>query len=440
MEDFYGKVIAAHQAGLAEYRQQKQLEQQMEEHDLNVKIKKHELDTANINRALLQKQLDATVSGGPPQQFPQNIQELLTQSRQQAQPQMAPIPSDLNGGTTTPQNLAPPQVTPLPPATANPPNPPDIVIPLSDGTTFRVPRQNLENTNAQAALANYQAAQQAAQAAGMKAGAEARAKAPTEFHAMGAEGGVLGAGTPSQQVFPGKAETPKAPEVKSENGVPMAVSDGRQTFGIGDPQMPASWAKIADIAVKKHQEYIQQQADIADKLNARQEARAEAASARAQAIADSKAPDTIKTQMFGAALTKDTVGTIRDAVKARPQIVGPVAGKLEAVYQGLGTSFGFQNPADEQAASDLANTLGNLVVNESRTGFSRSSPQAAALIKSFSAQLKDNPNMLEGFLKGADRQADNVLNTGKQWGIKMERNAAPSPSGKRPPLSSFEHK
>ncbi len=150
MEDFAAKVIAAHQAGLAESRQQKILEQQAEDHKLNVQIKKHELDAAKIQQGLQQRQLDAITSGGPQQPLPQNMQDLLTQGRQQAQPQMAPIPQDLSGGApAAPANLPTPQVAPMI-ATQNPPVPADIQIPLSDGTIFKIPRTTLENENARA--------------------------------------------------------------------------------------------------------------------------------------------------------------------------------------------------------------------------------------------------------------------------------------------------
>ncbi len=164
MEDFAAKVIAAHQAGLAERRQQQQLEQQAEEHKLNVQAHKLNLDAAKLQQAQVERQIQALSSGGPTGQatttiqsptvqpaniptdvqppqmapgLPQTIQDLITRTRAPL-PQMQPIPS----GQDTSLNGSVP--TGLPPAG------PDIPVQLSDGRTITLPGTNMETEQARA--------------------------------------------------------------------------------------------------------------------------------------------------------------------------------------------------------------------------------------------------------------------------------------------------
>ncbi len=160
----------------------------------------------------------------------------------------------------------------------------------------------------------------------------------------------------------------------------------------------------------KDAQKVQNDITVGDALSQRQAAR----DSTLQQIKDGAGAEAQKTQAIGAVMTQAQIDNIRQIVAKKPQLVGAVAGRLEDASHGLGTTFGMQNPEDEHDAAMLANSLGNLVVNEARTGFARSSPQAAALIKSFSAQLKDNPNMLSGFLDGADSQSNIALQALKE--------------------------
>ncbi len=160
----------------------------------------------------------------------------------------------------------------------------------------------------------------------------------------------------------------------------------------------------------KDAQKVQNDITVGDALSHRQAAR----DITLQQIKDGAGAEAQKTQAIGAVMTQAQIDNIRQIVAKKPQLVGAVAGRLEDASHGLGTTFGMQNPEDEHDAAMLANSLGNLVVNEARTGFARSSPQAAALIKSFSAQLKDNPNMLNGFLDGADSQSNIALQALKE--------------------------
>jgi hypothetical protein len=128
------------------------------------------------------------------------------------------------------------------------------------------------------------------------------------------------------------------------------------------------------------------------------------------------------------------IANVRDAVRAKPYLLGPVLGRLEQTTQGMGTSFGLQNPADEQDAATLAGNIGNLLISELQmaSGGNRTAVQLLPEIKKFSAQIKDNPNMLEGFLRGTENRAGVAINSGRRWGINLEGSPAAGGSNANP--------
>jgi hypothetical protein len=177
---------------------------------------------------------------------------------------------------------------------------------------------------------------------------------------------------------------------------------------------------------------LQQEKDLLAARNAAQAQRAQEAADRQQTIQQSRAPDAIKTGMDKAFQAKDMIQNVRDAVKAKPYLLGPVAGRLEQTSQGIGTSFGMQNPQDEQDAATLASNIGNLLITELQLASpGRTSVQLLPEIRKFSAQISQDPAQLEGFLKGTENRAKVVIDGGKRWGINLDKSAPSATTGPR---------
>ncbi len=177
-----------------------------------------------------------------------------------------------------------------------------------------------------------------------------------------------------------------------------------------------------------HKQRLQEQSNIADQLNQRQEARAEAASARQEAIKNSQAPDQTKNLVTAAYLTQDTINDVRDLMKTYPDLVGAAIGRMEEAAQGAGTSFGLQDPAKEKAAANLAKNFADLVINEARTASPNRTPKEILdIVKATSANLAKSPNMIQGFLTGAEQGAQRAMRVGEQWGIKPGGTAINAP-------------
>src|SRR5690349_20666830 len=99
MEDFTARVIAAHQAGLAERRAMEQMQREAEDHDLNVKARRIALDQAKLDQALHERQIQAMQSGGE-----------TGQATVQAAPTYTPQPS-------APDTITAPEMSPQLPKT-----------------------------------------------------------------------------------------------------------------------------------------------------------------------------------------------------------------------------------------------------------------------------------------------------------------------------------
>lgn len=146
-----------------------------------------------------------------------------------------------------------------------------------------------------------------------------------------------------------------------------------------------------------------------------------------------QAPQQIKTQTAAAITTKEMIEVVRKLVTSKPYLVGPAAGRMAEAAQGIGTSFGLQDPQDEQDAALLSGHLGYLFANELRASFPNRPPrEIIQMLKDKSAQMKDNPNILEGFLKSASNNADIALKTAAKFNIPQAATAlgqgAPAPA------------
>lgn len=243
---------------------------------------------------------------------------------------------------------------------------------------------------------------------------QATANRPTEVapgaSLMSPTGEILGTAPEKTMTKP-----PKPPEVKfSNDGIPMTVEANDRQYVIGGPDMPPELKPIADAAIAAHRQRIQEQAAVAEAAAARAAARA----ADAQRLANDKAPDELKKQVSAAYQTKDQIDVIRGIVQRKPQLLGPAAGRMEQASQGIGSTFGLQNPEDEKDAATLASHLGYLFANELRAAVpGRPNREMIAELKKVSAQLIQNPNMLNGMLTGAENNANLAIQNGQRWGI-----------------------
>jgi len=181
-------------AGAQQAREEQMAQMAAEEHKLNVQQKKLELDTAKLNQAKQQREIQAMTSGGPMTQPAPSVPDVITPApADQSLPQsMQDILTRIHQQPVVAQQMP---INPLPG--------PNIPVQLSTGMVT-IPGTNREMQTAEA----NQAAQAALQAEIAKAGgianAQEQAKAPFTFHEMtpGAQG-VIGAGTPGQTIVGG---------------------------------------------------------------------------------------------------------------------------------------------------------------------------------------------------------------------------------------------
>lgn len=141
-------------------------------------------------------------------------------------------------------------------------------------------------------------------------------------------------------------------------------------------------------------------------------------------VADAKlaeVPAAIKTQAAAAVTALKQVDNITTIVNANPQLLGPFIGRFEQFMQGVGTNP-FAGTKDERLGAQLAEHLNALFAQELRSMFpGRTNEQMQELIKSTSAQLKQNPNLLMGMLEGIKTNEGMVLETAKQQGFEPDR-------------------
>lgn len=234
---------------------------------------------------------------------------------------------------------------------------------------------------------------------------------------------VMGGGNIPNFTVPEKSVAPKVNF--SNDGIPMSVTDAdKSEYVIGDPKMPAALQPIATAAVGAHHQRLMESAQVADQLSAKQDARAQAASARSEALKNSTAPEQVKTLVNSGYMTSDTIKDVQDLMKAHPDLVGPALGRAEQFAQGAGTSFGLQDPEKERAAAQLSKNFADLMVNEAKTASpGRGQKEILDMVKASSAKMAQDPNIIQGFLTGAQQSAARAIQSGKRWGIDISGSA-----------------
>jgi hypothetical protein len=137
-------------------------------------------------------------------------------------------------------------------------------------------------------------------------------------------------------------------------------------------------------------------------------------------------PAAIKTQGTAATTALRQVSNITDILNQNPQLVGPVAGRFQEFMQGVGKNP-FVGTKDERMGAQLAEHLNALFAQELRSMFpGRTNAQMQDIIKSTSARMKQDPNMMMGFLEGIKINEGMVLETAKAQGFVEDRFAKPA--------------
>jgi hypothetical protein len=132
-----------------------------------------------------------------------------------------------------------------------------------------------------------------------------------------------------------------------------------------------------------------------------------------------QAPVLLKNQVNAAHLTNKMIGVVREFVQKKPHLIGPIAGNANEIAQGIGTNP-FQGTADETDAATLAGHLAYLFLNEARAALpGRPAKEMYAYVKKRSAQMGQDPNILEGFLRSAENNASFVIEEGRQAGYEL---------------------
>lgn len=147
----------------------------------------------------------------------------------------------------------------------------------------------------------------------------------------------------------------------------------------------------------------------------------------------SEPPAAVKTQGSAALTALKQVDNIRAIIGQNPQLIGPIAGRFQEFMQGVGANP-FVGTKDERLGAQLAEHLNALFAQELRSMFpGRTNSQMQDIIKSTSARMKQDPNLMLGFLEGIEKNEGMVLETAKQQGFVADR-GAPSAQSKPPTM------
>ncbi len=140
-----------------------------------------------------------------------------------------------------------------------------------------------------------------------------------------------------------------------------------------------------------------------------------------------EAPAAVKTQGTAAVTALKQVDNITNILRENPQLVGPVAGRMQEFMMGVGRNP-FAGTRDERMGAQLAEHLNALFAQELRSMFpGRTNEQMQEMIKVTSARMKQDPNMMMGFLEGIKTNESMVLETAKAQGFVADRYAGQSP-------------
>src|ERR1051326_8149632 len=206
---------------------------------------------------------------------------------------------------------------------------------------------------------------------------------------------------------------PKAVNSSTGSKVPDGIQYGDKVFPfnaetgevgkIGNLEPPEDVKSYAKSASGSFQTSRQLDYDRQDEVESRQQENA-IATDRAKVAAPTAAEDL---KQAAAATTLATAKSIKEQIRAKPDIIGPVIGNLETFFQThSGTSFGLQDPKKAAAAATLAQTMLNLLGNEYQVMFPGcTSPVLFNEYKSVAPQLFQDPSILQGFLMGAEQNA-----------------------------------
>lgn len=148
-------------------------------------------------------------------------------------------------------------------------------------------------------------------------------------------------------------------------------------------------------------------------------------------------PSDIKKQGTAAATALTQVDNVETILKANPRLVGPIVGRMTEFMNSVGENP-FANTADARLGAQLSEHLNSLFAQELRSLFpGRTNIQMQQLIKSTSARMNQDPNILFGMLDGIKFNEGIVLDEAKKQGWIEERasqistgkpGAAPAPA------------
>jgi hypothetical protein len=139
-------------------------------------------------------------------------------------------------------------------------------------------------------------------------------------------------------------------------------------------------------------------------------------------------PAAMKSQGTSAVTALKQVDNITKIITEHPDLIGPFAGRAQEFFQGVGKNP-FVGTANERLGAQLAEHLNALFAQELRSMFpGRTNEQMQEIIKSTSARMKQDPNLMIGFLEGIKTNEGIVLNTLKAQGfVEDVMNREPAP-------------
>lgn len=140
-----------------------------------------------------------------------------------------------------------------------------------------------------------------------------------------------------------------------------------------------------------------------------------------------EAPTQIKNQADSAHITQKMIGVVRNLVQSQPDMTGPAVGRINELALRFGADpDGFLSaitgaPIGTGPAATLSGHLAYLFLNEARATMpGRPAKDYMDFVKSRSAQMSQNPQILEGFLQSAENNARIIKDTARTLGYDLD--------------------
>jgi hypothetical protein len=225
-------------------------------------------------------------------------------------------------------------------------------------------------------------------------------------------------------VIPGITRVDKTkqqpPHITYDAGIPVSVTAGNKVYDVNDPNLPEELKPLVQSATRAHRQH-ETEADARSEKAAERQAEAQA---RAFAHADNKPTKPNADEQKRADLVEnlnENLDQLEDIVKRRPDLFGPMAGRMTGLKGAIGT-----DDPDIAALKGIEDRLG--MVQQSSHGM-RSAQHVEQSAQSVLNGFKNSPDAML-------RAIGDARKSGATFTADVERKGGPSAESWTPPADA----